>query len=150
VASYVLIASESTVQVLSPTLVNDVVYCTIQTQPSGVIASMPVQADVFKVGGAGPELTAFTNAIEQIMDIEPVIAAVGEQSIDASGLLKDNVAFTVEYTPTSTTPTSVTAEALVPVGMLNFEDALIGRTLLAEVEAIIDGVYNNLKAAAEG
>ena len=111
---------------------------------------MPVQADVFKVGGAGPELTAFTNAIEQIMDIEPVIAAVGEQSIDASGLLKDNVAFTVEYTPTSTTPTSVTAEALVPVGMLNFEDALIGRTLLAEVEAIIDGVYNNLKAAAEG
>jgi hypothetical protein len=150
VASYALIASESTVQVLSPTVVNDVVYCTIQTQPSGVIASMPVQKNVFDSGTAGPELTALADAIEQIMALTEVVAATGTQTIDSSGLIADQVAFTVEYVPPGTTSTSITAEALVPIGYLNFTDALIGQTSLANTEAIITAVYNNLQNAAGG
>jgi hypothetical protein len=148
VAGYGLIASHATVQVLSPTVVNDVVYCTIQTNPSGVIASIPVQQDVFDSGTAGPELTALSDAIEQIMNDANVIAGVGAQTIDANGLLADQVAFTVEYVAPGSSGTSVTAEALVPVTMLNFTDALIGQTSLGNVQAIIDATYQNLVSAA--
>lgn len=149
-ASYALLASESTVQVIPPQIVNNVVYCTIQTHPSNVICSIPVQANVFNSGASGPELTNLANAVEQIMALPHVIAGVGAQTIDATGLLQDQVTFTVEYLPPGTASTSITAEALVPVTMLNFTDALIGQVSLQNVEAIIDGVYNNLKDAAGG
>jgi hypothetical protein len=150
VPSYSLRGSYSTVQVLSPTLVNPVVYCTISTVPSGVIASMPIQEEIFNGGGGGPELTAFGNAIEQVMADDRVVAGVGEQIIDQSGLLADNVVFTVQYVSAVTAPTGVTAEAIVPVASLNFEDAEIGRVLAASVDSIITGVYNNLASTAGG
>jgi hypothetical protein len=150
VASYSLVGSYSTVQVLSPTLVNPVVYCTIQTIPSGVVASVPVQQDVFDSNQAGPELDNFAVAIEQVMALGYVVAGVGEQTIDASGLLADNVVFTVQYPWPPTSGTSATAEAVVPVGYLNFSDAEIGQVSLGNVEAITNGVYDNLKSAAGG
>jgi hypothetical protein len=149
-ASYALLASESTVQVLSPTLTNDVVYCTILTQPSGVIASMPVPKIAFDSSSARPELTAFANAIEQIMARPEVVAATGEQTIDHNGLLADNVTFTVQYTPPGTTPTSITADVVIRVAELNFEDELIGRTLLEDVLAKIQATYAQLEASASG
>ena len=149
-ASYVLIASESTVQVLSATVVNSVVYCTIQTDPSNVIASIPVQQDVFDAGQAGVELGNFADAIEQIMTSANISTAVGTQQIDGSGLLADYVTFTVFYNPPGTSGQAVTANADVPVGELNFTDAEIGRVLLENVDAIINGVYANLKSAAGG
>jgi len=147
---YALVGSYSTVQVLSATQVVDVVYCTIKTQPSGVIASLPVQQKIFEEGTSGTELNNFTQAIEQVMSNPHVIAGVGSQSIDASGLLADSVVFTVEYRDPVKAPNGATALATVGVGQLDFSDALIGRTLLAGVSAIIDGVYANLKAAAGG
>jgi len=150
VAAYTLLTAESTVQVLAPTVVNDVVYCTIQTRQSHAIASMPVQQETFDAGGAGPELTALADAIEQIVARTDVLSATGVQTLDSNGLLQDNVAFTVVYTPPGTTGTSVTAEALVPVASLNFEDGTIGATLLESVLAIIAKVYANLQAAAGG
>jgi hypothetical protein len=138
------------VQVLSPSLVNDVVYCTIQTAPSGVIASMPVQASVFNAGGAGPELTAFADGIETMFGRGHVIGAAGAQTIDPSGLLQDQVAFTVQYVPAGSASTSITAEALVPVGYLNQSDPVILEAALNNAEAIITAVYDNLQAAAGG
>lgn len=149
-AGYTLIGSYSTVQVLSPTLVNPIEYCTIQTSPSGSVASIPVQENVFSAGQAGVELTNFADAIEQILADSRVIAATGTQTIDANGLLSDQVVFTVEYTPPGNVSTSVTAEASVPVAQLNFTDGTIGSVLLEGVQAIIDGVYANLQAAAGG
>lgn len=149
-AGYALKASYPTVQVLSPSLVNNVVYATIQTTPSLVIASMPIQKDVFDAGGGGPELRAFANAIEQIMADDRVVAAAGTQSLTQSGLTQDYVTFTVEYVAPGSSGTSNTADADVRVASLNFEDAEIGRTLLAAVEAIIDETYNNLVAMASG
>lgn len=149
-AVYTLIGSYETVQVLSPTVINPVVYCSISTLPSGVIASIPVQRSVFNSGEAGVELSNFADAIEQIMTDTRVISAVGEQLIDPSGLLADNVVFTVQYVSANTAPSGVTAEAVVPVGYLNFTDALIGQVSHGNVEAIIDGVYANLQSAAHG
>jgi hypothetical protein len=149
-SSYALEGSYSTVQVLSPTLVQNVVYCTISTSPSGVIASMPVLETTFENNAAGAELTNFANAIEQIMQNTAVIAAVGSQTIDPTGLLTDNVVFTLEYSDPTTGPTGATAEAIVPVTLLNFSDAEIGTTLLGDVDDILNGVYGNLRSAAGG
>lgn len=149
-AGYSLQGSYSTVQVLSPTLVNNVVYCTIQTNPSNVIASIPVEESVFNANQAGVELTNFADAIEQIMTIPSVIAGAGEQSIDQSGLLADNVVFTVQYVSANTAASGVTAEASIPVFTLNFSDQQIGSVLLQDATGIIDAVYANLQSAAGG
>jgi len=150
VASYTLLASSTTVQVLSSTVVNPVEYCTIETSPSGVVANIPVQKDVFDAGQAGTELTNFADAIEQVMTFAHVVAGAGVQVLDDSGLLTDQVSFTVQYVPSGSTGTSITATALIPVAELNFTDATIGETLLAEVKTAIGAVYANLQAAAGG
>ena len=149
-ASYSLQGSYSTVQVISPTLVQPIQYTTIQTSPSGVVASIALDQADFTAGTSGPLLTAFADAIEQIMGRTEVIAGVGEQAIDPSGLLTDNVVFTVQYVGPNTAKAGVTAEAIVPVGMLNFTDGAIGSLLLQEVDAIIQAAYDSLAAAAGG
>jgi len=150
-ASYALLASIQTVQVLSANVVNDVMYCTIQTSPSGVIASLPVSLTAFAQNQAAEQLTSFADDIETMMTQPGVIAGTGEQTIDASGLLADNVTFTVQYVPAGSAPTSITAEAVVPVGLLSEGgDPTIERTLIAQAEAIIAGVYANLQSAAGG
>jgi len=149
-AGYAVLTSESTVQVLSPTFSNPVEYVTLQTTPSGVIASMPVQKDVFDAGGGGTDLGIFADAIEEIMALPHVVSAAGEQTLDDHGLLADNVAFTVEYTPPGTTNTSITTDVLIRAAELNFTDGQIGVTLRADVEAQLDKAYANLKAMAAG
>lgn len=156
-ASYSLLASVSTVQVLSPTIVNDVVYCTIQTQPSNVVASIPIsQAAAGSAAGSSvvnlqpPILVAFADNIETIIGRGNIIAGTGVQTIDPNGLLQDFVSFTVQYVPPNTNTTAITAEALVPVGLLSSDDSAINQTLLAEAEKIVTDTYDALKAAATG
>lgn len=149
-ASYALVGSYSTVQVLSPTLANDVVLCTIQTSPSGVIAALAVQEEIFDKGESGPALTNFANAIEQVMADPRVIAGVGDSLLDPSGLTAYAVTFTVEYRDPVKAPNGATATATVGVNQLDFSDATIGRTLRTGVMAEIDRVYDNLQAAAGG
>lgn len=149
-AVYSLMGSYRTVQVLSPTLVNDVIYCTIETHPSSVIASMPIPIIATDVFSGNPELTAFAEAIERVMALPEVVAGLGSQTLDPNGLLRDTVVFTVQYVPPGSTGTSITAEATIPVASLNFEDGQIGATLWQSVEARIEAVYNDLKAAASG
>lgn len=150
-AGYSLIATETTVQVLSPTVVMDVVYATIQTQPSGVIASLAVPKSTFEQDNAGVLLASYANDIEQLMAYQHVIAAQGGQTIDATGLIADHVTFIVEYVPPGGAASSITAEAVVPTGLLSEGgDPTIERVLIAQAKAIIDGVYANLVSAAGG
>lgn len=149
-AAYSLLASQSTVQVLSPTVVNDVVYCTIQTIPSSAIVSMPVSKVAFDNNGAAEELTALADSVEQLLANTAAIAASGTQTIDASGLLQDQVVFTVQYVPPGATTSNVTADATVGVGMLSQSDPAFAGATIAEAEAIITGVYDNLQSAAGG
>lgn len=150
-ATYTLVASETTVQVLSPKLVLDIEYCTIQTHPSGVIASLAVSKSTFDSGTAHVVLQDYANNIEFLMTYPHVIGATGTQTLDVNGLIADNVAFTVEYKPAGANVTSVTTEAIVPSGWLSEGgDPAIERVLMAEAEAKIDAAYNNLAAAAGG
>ncbi len=150
-ATYGLVASETTVQVISPTVVVDIEYVTIQTQPSGVIASLPVIRQEFNQGTAGPLLQDYANNIELMMSQPHVIAGQGSQTLDSNGLLADNVVFTVQYVPAGGTASSVTAEAVVPTRLLSEGgDPAIEQVVLPQAEAIISGVYNNLVAMAGG
>lgn len=149
-ASYTLVASFPTVQVLSPTLTEDVQYCTIQTSPSSVVASRPVSASAFADNQAASALTNFANAIEQIMNVNYVIGGTGTQQIDSNGLLVDYVSFTIGYPQEAAAGSSVTTVADVPVNLLDFSDAEIGRVLLQDVETITLAAYNSLKSAAGG
>lgn len=150
-AVFSLIASETTVRVLGPTVVIPTEYVTIQTIPSGVIASLPVSKSEFDGGFAGPLLTDYANNIELLMRQPHVIAATGSQTLDANGLLEDNVVFTVEYVPAGANVTAVTTEAVVPSGLLSEGgDPSIERVLIAEAEAIITAAYDNLVKLAAG
>jgi len=150
VAGYSLQGSYQTVQVITPTLVQPIVYATIQTSPSNVIASIALDKIDFDAGTGGALLQIFADAIETIMNHPEVIAGIGSQQIDPNGLLTDYVTFTVQYVSSHAAKSGVTAEADVPVGMLNFTDGAIGGLLLQEVDAIIAAAYNGLAAAAGG
>jgi hypothetical protein len=150
VATYSIQGSYSTVQVITPSLVQPIQYTTIQTGPSNVIASIPLDKADFDAGTAGPLLQAFAEAIETVMNHPEVIAGIGSQQLDTNGLLVDYVTFTVQYVSANTAPSGVTNEADVPVGLLNFTDGAIGALLLQQVDAIIATAYNALKAAAGG
>lgn len=149
-ATYSIQGSYSTVQVITPTLTLPIQYTTIQTQPHGVIAAIALAKADFDAGTSGPLLQAFADAIETIMNHPEVIAGIGTQQLDENGLLTDFVTFTVQYSGPGAAASGVTAEADVPVGMLNFMDGAIGALLLQEVDAIIATAYNALKAAAGG
>lgn len=149
-ASYTLIASYSTVQVLGPNAIQDVLYFTLQTSPSSVVASVPVNQEEFLVNGAVPILLSFAEAVETLMAEPQVIAGAGSQSIDSSGLLADNVTFTVQYTGPGAAASGVTADVDVPVQMLNFSEEPRDQGNAALAQALIDQTYNALQSAASG
>ena len=149
-ATYDVKGSYSTVQVITPTLVQPIQYTTVQTQPSGVIASIALDQQTFIAGDAGPLIAAFVDAIEIIMAMPEVIAGIGTQTLDPNGLLQDFVTFTVQYVSANTAPSGVTAEADVPVGLLSTAETFGGHSNLPAAEAIITKAYNALAAQAAG
>lgn len=149
-ANYNLLASEATVQVLSPTVVRDVIYATIETIPSGVIASTPVDTLLFFQETVSSRLASFAQAIESIMVMPGVIGATGTQSLDPTGLIQDEVTFICEYVPAGGSGTAITAEAVVPVSDLQEARATTSGGGIAQAEAIVNGVLASLQAMASG
>lgn len=137
-------------QVLSPTTVNDVVYCTIATHPSNVVASMPIDQQFFAADTTSNQLLKFAEAIEAIMGSGHVIGGIGAQSIDVNGLLQDQVVFTVQYVPPDAGSTSITAEAVVPVDYLRDPRVTTSGGGLLLAQQIVDKVYASLQNAAGG
>lgn len=149
-AAYTLIASSSTVQVISPTVVNDVLYCTIETNVSHVIASYPIPQGTFESVNSAEALTFFARGIEEIMALDYVIAGTGSQTLDANGLLVDNVVFTVQYVQPGTTGTTVTAEAVCPVATLTGSSVSPGKPDVSAAKAIVDATLADLQKLAGG
>lgn len=149
-AGYTMQGSYSTVQVKSPTLVLPVQYCTVQTSPSGVIASFPVSEQDFTGGYADQVLTDFASGIEYLMGLPHVIGATGSQTIDTVGLLADTVVFTVEYRDPVHAPNGVTAEAPVDAQLIYGIPRALENSSAVSAEDPIIIAYNNLKAASGG
>lgn len=150
-ASYSVLANESTNQMLSPTVTKDIVYVTILTSPSGVVCSLVVDADQFNKGTAGPLVTSFADNVEQLMGMSEVIGAQGYQQVQPTGLLADNVSFIVQYVPPGGAASAITAVAIVPNNLLTEGgDPQINAVLIQQAEAIITKTYDNLVALTKG
>ena len=149
-AAYELLSSLSTVQVLSPTVVNEVVYVTIATLPNHFIVSTPLETFLIGTGEDVLILEFFSGNVEGLVNEGKAVSAVGVQSLDASGLLADQVSFTVRYVPPGTGNTAITGEALVPTTLLATAGATAGDTSYVQAQAIIEGVYQNLVKLAGG
>ena len=149
-ATYAIVGSYTTVQVITPSLTQPIQYTTIQTQPSSVIAAIALDKIDFDAGTSGPLIQGFADAIEVIMARPEVIAGIGTQQLDANGLLADFVTFTVQYVGPNTAPSGVTAEADVPVDLISTVETFGGHTNLPAAIAIITATYDALQTLAGG
>lgn len=149
-ASYTLIGSVSTIQVLSTTTTQEAVLATIQTNPSNVVASIPVSQVSFEANSAAETLTALADNIETILGQGKAVGGVGSQDLDNSGLTVYFVTFTVGYDPPGAPPGQVTVDVDVPVNLLSIDDPEINQTLLGEAETLINNAYNSLVALSKG
>jgi hypothetical protein len=149
-AGYTLIGSDSVVQVLSPTVTQDSVVATIQTSPTGVVATTVVSQAAFDNNSAAEELTALADNIEELIAQGKATGGSGTSSLDSSGLTVYYVTFTVGYNPPNAPTGTVTVDVDVPVNLLTVSDPEINTTLLAEAEKLIDNAYNSLVALSGG
>lgn len=144
-ASYTVLSSQSTIQVLSSTLTVDAFQSTIQTSPSNVIAQLTLAQTYFDDGSAPDYLATYANNIETLMASGKVIAGTGVQTLDANELLQDAVDFTVAYTPPGSTTGPLTVQVTIPNSLI----ALV-QLGLGGAQAMIDDAYNQLIVLSGG
>lgn len=148
--TYTLVTSQSSIQVLSPTSVIDVVVITIQTKPHGVILDYWVSKTAWDEGDAGPLLTLVAGGVETIMSEQPVSSAVGSTQLDSNGLLSQFVTFTVAYQVPGSPTGPATVDVDVPV--TDFGQGMIQNKNpgLDHAVSLIQDAYTKLKDAAGG
>lgn len=148
--SYLLLDSVEAVQVYSPTLVADVLVCTIQSFPSGSVVLRTIPQTSFAADEGQGLLASLSSAVENIIDGGLATAANGLQVVDESGLLQDVARFTVSYAPPAGTPGEITATVDVPVNVLT-ADTQFGSFLSGGSAAdMISATYQRLAAMATG
>lgn len=149
-ANYDLVTSQSSIQVLSPTVVQDVVVATIQTKPSRVIASLWIPEAEWGTGGAAGVLANFADNIEQVMASPEVVGATSGQALDASGLLQSEITFTVGYKPDGSPFPPATVDVTITADTLSDLGRQTGYDGVAAAMALIDAAYQNLVAVSSG
>jgi hypothetical protein len=150
VASYTLIGNASIVQVLGPKVAADKEAATIQTRPTGIIATLLVDQTAFEDGTAGAFLTDFADSIEAIIAGGKAVGGSGSSSLDASNLQQYFVTFEVAYNPPGAPLGAVTTDVDVPVGLLSKITTVGGQSQIGQAEAMIDKAYSNLVSLAGG
>lgn len=149
-ASYTLQSAYTTVQVLSPTLATEGLYCTIQSAPSGSIVQRFVPQASFDSDQGQGLLDSLATAVEDLIAGGLASAASGSQEVDDSGLLADVVVFTVSYVPPAPTVGTISTTVAVPIDVLTadtqFGSFLTGGTAQERLQA----AYDKLKAMASG
>lgn len=149
-SNYTLVASHSSVQVLSPTATLNTVVATIETKPHGVIFDYWVAKDAWDAGTAPDILTAVAAGVEHVMSTEPVSDAVGTNQLSGSSLYAGTITFTVAYKVPGSAFPPATVDVDVPVTDFG-QDTLDGVNAgLDNAHALIQQAYTQLKAAAAG
>lgn len=146
--AYDLLSSNSTVQVLSPTLSAPAIDIWISTKPSRAVVNLVLDKGTFNSNEGEVVLALFSGSVEEILAGGKAISAVGTSDLDASGLREVYVTFTVGYTPPGSNLPPATVDVDVPVGLLAGAQGSAGAGALAAAEAMIDSAYNKLAALA--
>lgn len=148
--AYDLLSSNSTVQVLSPTLSEPAVDIWISTNPSKAVVNLVLDKGTFDSNEGHVVLALFAGNVEAILAQGKAISAVGTSNLDASGLRAVYVTFTVGYTVPGSNLPPATVDVNVPVGLLAGAQGSEAAGALAEAEAMIDAAYAKLEALAAG
>ena len=146
--AYDLLSSNSTVQVLSPTLSQPAVDIWIATKPSHAVVNLVLDKGTFDSNEGNVVLALFAGEVEAVLAQGKAIGAVGTSDLDASGLREVFVTFTVGYAVPGSNLPPATVDVDVPVGLLAGAQGAEGGGALAEAEAMIDGAYAKLVALA--
>lgn len=147
---YLLVSSQSTIQVLSPTVVQDVVIASIQTQPSGVFADLWFPKDIWDGGTAATTLNDYAANIEKVRQMPQVVGATSGQSLDDSGLLQSEITFVVGYAPPDSIYPPATVDVVVPASELNPLFRFSGEPGVTKAQTAIMAAYQNLVNVASG
>lgn len=148
--NYDLLSTNSTIQVLSPTLIQPIVDCVLSTKPTGIVFNYWVDKAVWDAHDFVPLLEQVAGNVEHIIAATAAITGVGTEHLDASGLLTQVVTFTVAATAPGGIPNALTLDVDVPIGDLD-QEAIAGHNFgLEAAEALILEAYNELLAAAAG
>ena len=140
--TYRLESSYDTVQVFSPTLATEAIYCTIMTAPSGSIVQRTIPKSEFNADQGAGLLESLTAAVEDALAGGLATAAFGTQGVDAAGLIYDAVAFTVTYDPPSPRARPLTTQVEIPMDVLtadtSFGSFLAGGSATERLQAAHD------------
>lgn len=147
---YDLIGTQSSIQVLSATLVQPIVVATIATKPSAVVASYWIDKITYDAGEGPALLTTFAENVESIISTGKAIGGSGNQTVEPNGLLKQWVTFVVAYTPTGSTTGPLTVDVDVPVSDLGGITEFGANYGLQDAEKLIDDAYAQLVKLAGG
>lgn len=122
---YTVLAVNRTVEVRSPTLVEDVMEIHVLTKPSGVTFVRAVPYKTWAKSGAAGTIAIIAEHIEHTFSVRPaVVSAAAVQQVDQSGLLVNAVEFVVEVDPpTDDQPGPFQATVTIPVQALHDSDA---------------------------
>lgn len=148
--AYVLLSSAPTVQVFSPTLVEDALICTFVSAPSGSTLIRTIPQSSFQADQGTGLLNSLAEAVESILGEGIAVDANGTQGVDPSGLLYDAVVFTVQYVPPTPTPGAITGSVEIPVNVLTLDSQFGGAVSGGSAAERILDEYNRLKALAGG
>lgn len=148
---YSYLGSFSTVQVLAPDQIQDILRITFRTTPSGIVAYANAPVVSLQAGGVTDALTAaalfagpLADGIERAMASGKVGGITAVQDTDKSGLLQDYLEVTVEYVHSDpTNPGVFDASIRIPAFAFSSEE-FYGTAVGSQ----IDEVYNQLAALA--
>lgn len=147
---YDLLATESKVQVLSPTLTQPVVDATLRSKPTGIIFNYWVDKAVWDAGVAPTLFEAVAGDVEALIAQTPAISGFGFEDLDANGLLQQFITFVVAATAPGGTPNALTIDVDIPVGDFG-QGVVAGENFgLNAAIALIDAAEKQLTAAAAG
>lgn len=123
-ADYAILATNRTVEVRSPTLVEDVMEVHAQTKPSGVTFTRAIPYSTWKAGNAGASLAIIAQHIEHIFASRPhVVSGAAVQQLGQNGLLSNGVEFVVSYDSTDGSGRGPFSDTVtIPVQALHDDD----------------------------
>lgn len=148
--NYDLLATASRIQVLSPTLTQPIVDCTLQTKPTGIIFNYWVDKAAWDAGTAPALLESVSQHAEHIIEATAAISGFGFEQLENSGLLKQYITYTVAATAPGGATNALTVEVDIPISDLD-QDTIAGENFgLNDAIAKIQAAYDLLTGAAAG
>jgi hypothetical protein len=152
-AAFTTLSAYKTVQVLSPTVVQDVEYVTAQSIPNGLGFAYAVDYESWQSGEGMGGLILLAQALEAIFEQGQISGSEPLQDIDANGLLSDFVSITVSYDQSAVGLPALTEVVDVPISAFIAQNPGIGGVVIPGVELPNDYVtaaYARLQTLAAG